>query len=205
VRLSAGHGFRKEQSQDVTDQNVGFTFQCCTYFAQVCPRVPKPRLERDKVVYRNLLSHLPLRWLVTGESQVLDETPILFTDAFMILGSDHPTVWRKPYRDRPRYATRIETVFRAMNDGALVPSSVLTDMQAKGIQVQPVSDLQQVLNGTSLDNRPLTKVSNGRFRKLMYHSAPQTASNRPWQNLWTLEICHRDLTLWWRTMHAYVA
>jgi hypothetical protein len=45
------------------------------------------------------------------------------------------------------------------------------------LQVQPGSDFQQMLNGTSLDNRPPTKVYNGRFSKLnSYRSTNHTQS-----------------------------
>ncbi|KAG2172653.1 hypothetical protein INT44_002668 [Umbelopsis vinacea] len=118
------------------------------------------------------MPNLPDRWLVTGKSEVHDENPVMFTDAYMTPASDCLTIWTRPYSDRPRYSARIESIFRAIDDGTLIPSSVLTDRQIKGIQAQTGTDFQQILNEKTLDNRPLSTVSNRSFRQLMDHSTP---------------------------------
>lgn len=134
--------------------------------SQVCQMMPTPQIEWDKVAHANFLSHLPLRWLVTGESQVLDETSIMFRDAFMTPGEDRTETDQICYTDRNRFQSD-----RQWHIGTLLC---------------PYWHAGQ--RDTSADNKPLTKVSNGRFRKLITHIVSQPTPNRPWQNLWTSSI-----------------
>jgi hypothetical protein len=182
--------------------NTFVNFPVLKLLSKVCQRMPTPPMDLEKVAHMSLLPHLPLRWLVNGESRILDEFPIMLMDAYMTIDPDHSTIWRRPFRERRIHAGRIESIFRDMDAGIMEASATLKDMLDKGIQGSSGPDFQRLLDSISLGNRPLSKVSNGKFRRMLTHKDSLNAPSRPWQDLWKAPICHRDFTLWWRGMHG---
>lgn len=148
-------------------------------------------LNLQKVAHMSMLQHLPLRWLVNGESKILEEHPIMLMEAFRKIDSDHPTLWRRTFRTRKTHAGRIESVFREVDEGILEMSATLNEMLDKGIQMSAGPDIQRLLNSIAIGNRQLSKVSNRKCRRILTHKESLQVPSRPWQELRKAPINHR--------------